>query len=195
VEHLLRLWFLAFYAVGILVFLVKVIPASLVVPPTARRAHGAARFLPAVLVLWDFLVPPALILTHAGELDVHWLPLRALGFLLSLYAAVMLLWGSATLGRFLVPQAVVVADHALVTGGPYRFVRHPVYSGDLALWLGAALGTVNVLLLVLWPGTVAGTWLQTREEEKLLASRFGAAYEGYAKRTGRLVPRLGARAA
>jgi protein-S-isoprenylcysteine O-methyltransferase len=94
------------------------------------------------------------------------MPMRALGVLLTLYAAVMLLWASTTLGRFLVPQAVVVEDHDLVTHGPYRFLRHPAYSGDLALWLGAALGTVNVLLLALWPVSAFGTYLQTRQEDE-----------------------------
>ncbi len=189
----LRLYFFGFYAVSLLVFLVKVVPASLRVPRVERRAQGFARFLPPVLVLLDFVLPPVIILTRTGELDVRWIPLRALGFLLSLYAAVMLLWASATLGRFLVPQAVVLADHDLVTRGPYRLLRHPAYSGDLALWLGAALGTVNVLLLALWPVSALGTYLQTRQEDELLASRFGAAYETYASRTGRLVPRFNPR--
>jgi protein-S-isoprenylcysteine O-methyltransferase len=76
---------------------------------------------------------------------------------------------------------VVVEDHELVTRGPYRFLRHPAYSGDLALWLGAALGTVNLLLLALWPVSALGTYLQTRQEDELLASKFGAAYETYAR--------------
>jgi len=80
-----------------------------------------------------------------------------------------------------------------VTSGPYRLVRHPAYSGDLALWLGAALGTANAILVVLWPVSIFGTYLQSREEDALLASKFGAAYESYAKRTGSLVPRLATR--
>lgn len=192
-EDALRLYFLGFYAVGLLVFLVKVLPASLRVPRVERRAHGLARLLPPVLVLFNFVLPLVIVLTRAGERDVRWIPLRALGFLLSVYAAVMLLWAAATLGRFLVPQAVVVADHDLVTRGPYRLLRHPAYSGDLALWLGAALGTANPLLLALWPVSALGTHCQTRQEDALLASKFGAAYETYARQTGGLVPRLHAR--
>ena len=191
----LRLYFLGFYAVSLLVFLMKVIPASLRVPRVERRVEGVARLLPPVLVLFDFVLPPVIILTRAGELDVRWILIRTLGFLLSLYAAVILLWASATLGRFLVPQAVVVANHDLVTRGPYRFLRHPAYSGDLALWLGAALGTVNMLLLALWPVSALGTYFQARQEEELLVSKFGAAYETYARQTGRLVPRFNAHAA
>lgn len=188
-EHALRLYFLGFYVASITVFVAKVIPASLKVT-AERRAPGAMRFLPLLLVLLNFVVPPLLIFTRVGELDVRWPLVRLLGFSVSVYAAGMLLSAAATLGRFLVPQAVVVADHDLVTSGPYRFVRHPAYSGDLSLWLGAALGTVNVMLLLLWPVSVVGTYLQTRQEDALLASKFGAAYQRYAKRVGRLVPRF-----
>jgi protein-S-isoprenylcysteine O-methyltransferase Ste14 len=190
VADALRLYFLGFYAVSLLVFVVKVVPASLRVPRVERRAPGLARLLPPLLVLFNFVLPPVVIFARAGELQGRWLPLRAVGVLLTLYAAVLLLWASTTLGRFLVPQAVVVEDHDLVTRGPYRFVRHPAYAGDLALWLGAALGTVNVLLLALWPVSVLGTHLQTRQEDALLASKFGAAFDAYARRTGRLVPRF-----
>jgi protein-S-isoprenylcysteine O-methyltransferase Ste14 len=191
-EHALRLYFLGFYIVSITVFIAKVIPASLKVTPE-QRAQGVARFLPPFLVLLNFVVPPILIFTHVGELDVRWLPVRVLGFVVSLCAAGMLLWAAATLGRFLVPQAMVLSDHDLVTAGPYRFVRHPAYSGDLGFWLGAALGTMNAILLLLWPVSVFGTYLQTRQEDALLASKFGATHESYAKRTGALVPRLAAR--
>ena len=191
-EHALRLYFLGFYAISIIVFVAKVVPASLKVTPE-RHAQGVARLLPPFLVLLNFGVPPLLILTRVGELDVQWLPVRVSGFVVSLYAAGMLLWAAATLGRFLVPQAVVLSDHDLVTSGPYRFVRHPAYSGDLALWLGAALGTTNAMLILLWPVSVFATYLQTRQEDALLAAKFGPAYESFAKRAGSLVPRLVAR--
>jgi protein-S-isoprenylcysteine O-methyltransferase len=87
-----------------------------------------------------------------------------------------------------------VKDHDLVRHGPYRFLRHPLYSGDLAMLLGAALGTVNMLLLALWPVSALGTYFLTRQEDALLASKFGAAYETYARRTGRLMPRFTAAA-
>ena len=191
-EHALRFYFLGFYVISIAVFVAKVVPASLKVT-AERRVQGAARLLPPLLVLLNFVVPPLLIFARIGELDVHWLPVRLLGFFVSLYAAGMLLWAAATLGRFLVPQAVILSDHDLVTSGPYRFVRHPAYSGDLALWLGAALGTANAILLLLWPVSVFGTYLQTRQEDALLACKFGGAYESYAKRAGSLMPRLATR--
>jgi protein-S-isoprenylcysteine O-methyltransferase Ste14 len=185
----LRLYFLLFYAIGVAVLLVKVIPSAFRTAPGEIKAPGARRILPALLLPWNWLVPPLLILLRLGEITAAWTPLRIAGVALSLYAAGFLLWATATLGRFLVPQAVVFRDHELVTSGPLRYVRHPAYSGDLALWLAAALGTLNVGLLLLWPLAVIGTSLQARVEEELLRAKFGASYESYVRRTPRFIPR------
>ena len=186
----LRLLFLAFYAISILVLLVRVLPLSFRAPPAERSARGAARFLPLLLLPMGFLVPPIAMLTRAGQMDVAWRAVRIAGLMLGLYAAVILPWSASTLGRFLVPQARVSGDHELVVAGPFRFVRHPAYSGDLALWLGSALATANLLLLLLWPLYVVGATVQSHAEDELLASKFGDEYRRYAARVGRFVPRL-----
>ena len=185
----LRMYFLFFYAIGLAVLLVKVMPSAFRAPPGEINASGASRVLPALLLPWNWLTPPLLILLHLGEIAATWTPLRIVGVVLSLYAALFLLWATATLGRFLVPQAVVFRDHELVTNGPLRHVRHPAYSGDLALWLGAALGTLNLVLLLLWPLAALGSFVQSRVEEELLRTKFGASYESYARRTPRVIPR------
>jgi protein-S-isoprenylcysteine O-methyltransferase Ste14 len=64
-------------------------------------------------------------------------------------------------------------------------------SAAIILWLSARLGTLNWLLLALWPTFVAIViFIPVREEEKLLKEKFGEAYEEYAQQTGRLVPRF-----
>jgi len=65
-----------------------------------------------------------------------------------------------------------------------------VYSGDLALWLGATLGTLNLLLLVLWPLYLAGLSGEASAEEELLEAKFGEAYRDYMGRVARSVPTL-----
>ncbi len=60
----------------------------------------------------------------------------------------------------------------------------------MALWLGAALGTLNWLLLALWPLLLAGVFISSRDEEELLREKFGTTYETYAARTGRLIPKV-----
>lgn len=107
-------------------------------------------------------------------------------------AAVGLLWRAhADLGRHWSPTLGLRADHALVTGGVYAHIRHPMYA---AHWLWAI---AQALLLHNW---IAGPCLlvaflplylaRVPREEVALAERFGAAYRAYARQTGRLVPRL-----
>ena len=190
----IRVYFLAFYAIGIAVLLGRVLPAARNLGPVQYRVNDSRRYVPAIFLLLDWALPFVLILTRIGEIPRELIPIRVVGLLLSVFAAVANLWAVAALGRYLVPQAVVLTDHKLVTEGPYQFVRHPAYSGDLALFLGSALGTLNVFLLVLWPVAVIGNLVQARIEEQLLEARFGGAYRSYVERTGRFLPRFWARA-
>lgn len=171
----LRTAFLLVYGVSLAVMLLKVLPAAARNPPPLRRAGAGRRWLPFVLVPVGFLVPPLAMLTRSGELSGAPTALRAAGVGVALCGVAAMLSAAATLGRFLVPQAATLSDHALVTAGPYRLVRHPAYAGDLALWLGAALATANVLLLALWPLSLAGVRARTDAEDALLEAHFGAA--------------------
>jgi protein-S-isoprenylcysteine O-methyltransferase len=135
------------------------------------------------------LLPPALILWGLGEIEAEWIAVRLLGLAIGLGGAAVLVWASASLGRFLVHEAAILPDHFLITTGPYRFVRHPIYAGYLALLLGSALALLNVWLLLLWPFSLVGILIQAGSEERLLGSKFGQAYRGYAGRTGQLLPR------
>jgi protein-S-isoprenylcysteine O-methyltransferase Ste14 len=186
----MRSYFLTYYAIGIAITLSRIVPGALRKDRVERREESGLRYLPPVAITAQWLVPPLLIYLRAGELMTEAPVLRILGFGLSVYAAVVMLWSTLVLGRFLVPRAVVFADHQLVTSGPFRVMRHPVYSGILALWLGAALGTLNVWLLVLWPAVFLGMLAEAKAEERLLESKFGEAYASYRRSTWRFVPRL-----
>ena len=188
---MLRLLFLAIYGVAAVVMVAKVLPAAARNPTPAHRATAGRRWLPVALVPVGFLIPPAALLSRWGELAAPPAGMRIAGVAVALYGIGMMLGAAATLGRFLVPQAVTVADHALVTGGPYRLVRHPAYAGDLALWLGAALATGNVALLAAWPLYFLGVRAQTDAEDEVLDAHFGVPHRAYVARTGRLLPRLG----
>jgi len=186
----LRLGFLALYAVGPAVALLAVLRRARGTVNARERVRGWRWYVPAVLLPLEWLLPPVLIASGFGEVQEEWLAVRLLGLAVSLCGAALLVWASAVLGRFLVHEAAVFPDHALVTRGPYRLLRHPIYSGYLALLLGSGLGMLNVILLLVWPLSLLGILVQARSEERLLESKFGPAYRRYAGCTGRLVPRL-----
>jgi len=118
-------------------------------------------------------------------------PLRWIGLGLVLGGVAFAIWAILTLGRHYDLELEVHADHELVDSGPYRLVRHPVYSGLGAHFAGACLATGDLVLIA---GTLLVSYpsfyLRARAEERLLRQRFGAAYDGYAKRVGMLVPLL-----
>jgi protein-S-isoprenylcysteine O-methyltransferase Ste14 len=191
----LRLSSLALFAVGPVVAVLALLRRAVKPSPTLSRIRGWRWYVPAVLLPVEWLLPPALIALRAGKIEAHWLPARVAGLAVGLAGAVLLVWASVLLGRLMIHEAAVRADHALIEGGPYRFVRHPVYAGYLALLLGSGVAALNVWLLLLWPVSLLGILIQAASEEQLLRAHFGQDYECYVGRTGCLVPCCGSRAA
>jgi len=98
-------------------------------------------------------------------------------------------WSIASLGRFFQYQIKVQPGHRVVTGGPYRYVRHPSYTGITMVLAGFALACGDVLSLVavaVLGG--AGLAVHIRAEERQLTQALGAKYKRFAADRKRLVP-------
>jgi protein-S-isoprenylcysteine O-methyltransferase Ste14 len=153
---------------------------------TVARSRGLAHY-----VAYFFFVPYVVIAARPGpELLLPEL-FRWLGLGLVVLGVAFAVWAIAALGRHYDLELEIHRDHELVRGGPYRFVRHPVYTGLAVHFLGACLATGNLLLIA---GTLLVTYpalyLRARTEERLLRERFGAEYDAYARNVGMLVPLL-----
>ena len=98
-------------------------------------------------------------------------------------------WSIATLGRFFQYQIRVQSGHHVVTGGPYRYVRHPSYTGIALILIGIALACDDVwsLLAVAVLGGV-GLGVRIRAEERQLEQALGTEYGQFAASRKRLVP-------
>ena len=96
-----------------------------------------------------------------------------------------------TLGKEWSVTARVVEGHKLATEGPYRFVRHPIYSGMLGMLLATGLVISDWLALI---GAIMiyfiGTVIRIRSEERLLQEALGPEFESYARSAPALVPGL-----
>jgi protein-S-isoprenylcysteine O-methyltransferase Ste14 len=191
----LRLSSLALFAVGPVVAVLALVRRARSPSPTQSRIRGWRWYVPTVLLPVEWLLPPVLIALRIGEVEAGWLSVRVVGFAAGLAGAMLLVWASVLLGRLLIHEAAVREDHALIEGGPYRFVRHPVYAGYLALLLGSGVASLNVCLVLLWPVSLLGILIQAASEEQLLGQKFGKDYERYVRRTGLLFPRFWGQAA
>jgi protein-S-isoprenylcysteine O-methyltransferase Ste14 len=79
--------------------------------------------------------------------------------------------------------------HRLTTSGPYRWMRHPAYTGVIGIMAGASLVFANPVVAVIATGLV-WIWMETRirDEEKLLLEEFGGEFSRYARQTRKLIP-------
>lgn len=182
----IRIWFLTLCVLGVAGYLATVIRFRVHRSQVERKIGPVP--VPAPVVA--FAIAAVVLATGIGELPGEWWLVRGTGVGLSLVALVLVPWTARALGPLFIPGAAVLQDHELVTAGPFRLVRHPLLTSVLLFWLGAALGTLNWILLALWIPLLAAAVKSSRPEEELLRGKFGAAYEIYAARTGRFFPRL-----
>jgi len=93
------------------------------------------------------------------------------------------------LGRFFTVNVAIAADHRLIDSGPYRFIRHPSYTGALMAFLGLGLTIGNwVSLALLLAPTLMVFQRRMDVEESALIQAFGTRYQDYMRRTKRLLP-------
>jgi protein-S-isoprenylcysteine O-methyltransferase Ste14 len=79
-------------------------------------------------------------------------------------------------------------NHELVRSGPYRWVRHPIYSGLLLAFAGTGLATGQWRGVLAWLIVLLALWRKSRLEERWLAEQFGADYARYRREVAALVP-------
>lgn len=113
--------------------------------------------------------------------------------ILTIGLAVVSVWmvvaAVSTLGKQWSFAARVVEGHRLVTEGPYRIVRNPIYTGMLGMLVATGLATSHWIGLLL--GLIVfliGTLIRVHSEEKLLREEFGPEFEAYAARVHAIIP-------
>jgi protein-S-isoprenylcysteine O-methyltransferase Ste14 len=142
--------------------------------------------LTGVRAVGVFLIAAVL---RGGSLAVHNVILAAIGALLFACGIALAVWARLHLGRDWGMPMTQRAEPELVTSGPYRFVRHPIYSGLLTAMLGTALVN-NLLGLIVVAVLVAYFYYCGIVEERNLAATFPKSYPEYRSRTKMLIPFL-----
>jgi protein-S-isoprenylcysteine O-methyltransferase Ste14 len=100
------------------------------------------------------------------------------------------IWARRTLAGNWSSLPVLKKDHDLVQDGPYKFVRHPIYTGFLLMFLGTALAIGRLGGFIGFAVCFMGFWIKLRQEEALMIKRFRGNYLSYKKRVKALIPYL-----
>jgi protein-S-isoprenylcysteine O-methyltransferase Ste14 len=124
---------------------------------------------------------------RGGSLAVHSPVLGAIGAVVFASGLALAIWARVHLGHNWGMPMTQKAEPELVTSGPYRFVRHPIYSGLLAGLLGTALVT-NLIGLIIVAILGAYFYYCASVEEKNLTATFPTAYPAYRTSTKMLIP-------
>ena len=117
--------------------------------------------------------------------------LRWLGVGLGILTVLLFWWVHRTLGKNWSMPGEIKEMQDLITDGPYRWVRHPMYS-TLFVWTPAYfLMSANWFIGFAWLALGLLSAMMVKDEEASLIEKFGEAYRAYMKRTGRFLPRIG----
>ena len=119
--------------------------------------------------------------------------LRWTGVGVGVVAGALLIWTLRSLGKNLTDTVVTRREHTLVTSGPYRWIRHPFYDSVALCILANSLVAANWFLFLSGSVLLVLIIIRTRTEEEKLLARFGDSYRAYTDRTGRFLPRIGAK--
>ncbi len=124
---------------------------------------------------------------RGGSLGVHSPVLGAIGAVVFASGIALAIWARVHLGRNWGMPMTQKAEPELITSGPYRLVRHPIYSGLLAAVLGTALVTnlIGVIIVEILGGFF---YYSASVEEKNLTATFPTAYSAYRTSTKMLIP-------
>lgn len=155
------------------------------------RLHTALRVtfgIPYMVAVVAYMVSPSVLAWADVPLSDG---LRWVGAALALTSIPLIAWVQWALGSNFATTLHVREEHTLVTHGPYRWVRHPMYTVFFIQAIGLFLLTGNWLIGGVY--VVAVTLIvvtRLRNEEAAMLEKFGDGYRAYIGRTGRFVPRV-----
>lgn len=183
-------WIVALWVMFVVYWLIAGIFAKRGAERVGRRRGLAMR-----LILFVFILITSIVARRSGALQaLQWrvfysAGMAVTGTVLATLGAAVAFTARAAIGRNWGSPGMRKVDTVLVTSGPYRFVRHPIYSGILLMMVGTAIGLMPMWWLV---AIAAGIYFHrsARAEEAYMTERFPDDYPKYKARTKMLLPFL-----
>lgn len=161
---------------------------------TKKRESYFQRFQYTILLVvgfWFLFRPKA----HYGWLGTRFVPVDPfwawLGVAITAAGTGLAIWARWHLGANWSGVVTLKEGHELIRTGPYRMIRHPIYTGILLGLLGTAVTIGEVRGLIALPVAWISFYMKARREESFLTQEFGPAFEEHRRHTGMFLPRMG----
>ena len=144
--------------------------------------------LPVILSFFAYMLNPGWMAWSIVPLPI-WV--RWVGVGLGAISIPLLWWLFSAIGSNISETVLTKKEHKLVTSGPFRWVRHPLYSATILLFVSYSMIASNWWMMLFTSlGLVMILRVVIPREEEALVSQFGEAYEEYRERVGRLLPKI-----
>jgi protein-S-isoprenylcysteine O-methyltransferase Ste14 len=111
-----------------------------------------------------------------------------IGLVLCVAGLAFCIWARFTLGRNWSGVVTLMGGHELITRGPYAWVRHPIYTGLLTMFVATLIVLGHIAGLIAVPFVFVSIWIKLRYEEKLMLQKFPDEYAAYQQRVKRIIP-------
>ncbi len=172
-----------------IIFLVYWLASARAVKSAAERQSWPSRIAHR-LPVWIGIV--LLFFAEPGGYNTVVIPRNAvtgwLGAVVVVLGLAAAIWSRRTIAENWSSDVEFKQGHKLVQQGPYRFVRHPIYTSILLMCLGAAIGRGSSAAFAALPCVFAGFWIKLRQEERLMERHFPDDYPAYKARVRALIP-------
>ena len=164
-----------------------------------KRTHGELKESKLRLTILQIYIIITVILFFLYIIRVNWfkwgeiidypIGLKWFGTTIGIFSILMFIWAHTFLGKNFSYTLKIFIDQNLITTGPYRFIRHPMYTAFILFHTSIFLMTGNWFIGLIWMGVITIILLlRIKKEEELLVEVFGNDYINYRKRTGILLP-------
>ena len=148
--------------------------------------HRSLLVVAVVLLFYASYIP------FLGMLTTRWIPqsgfVNSVGLAVESAGLAIAIWARLILGANWSGAVTIKEDHPLVRRGPYRYVRHPIYSGIVLAMLGNAIGGGNIAGFLAIPIALLGFSIKWRVEERFLTQQFGDQYVCYQREVRAVIP-------
>jgi protein-S-isoprenylcysteine O-methyltransferase Ste14 len=144
---------------------------------------------------WILSVIGALLIVFAVHFPTFSIPLiqssptlHLSGFLVAVLGLCIAIWARITLGKNWSSRVTFKEKHELITTGPYRWVRHPIYTGITTMCLGTAIYFGVLIGFIAMIFFFLSFWIKSKQEEALMIKHFPKEYKNYKKNTKAIIP-------